>query len=70
MQTKVKFRIGDTVYHKTLHLGPGKVRFLYRAEALVAFEKTLPTKYPKEELCKSEPRPASALDARELPTAA
>ncbi len=70
MQAKVKFRIGDTVYHKTLRLGCGKVRFLYRAEVLVAFEKALPARYPKEELCKSEPHPASAPDAREVPAAA
>ncbi len=70
MQTKVKFRIGDTVYHKALNLGPGKVRFIYRTEALVAFEKAMPTRYPKEELCKVQPHPASAPDARELAAAA
>ncbi len=70
MQAKVKFRIGDTVYHKTLNLGAGKVRFLYRVEALVAFEKAVPTRYPKEELCKSESHPASAPDVRQLPAAA
>ncbi len=59
MQAKLKFRIGDTVYHKTLDLGQGKVRFLYRAEALVALQKALVTRYPKEELCKVEPRQAS-----------
>ncbi len=52
MQAKVKFRIGDTVYHKTLDLGRGKVRFFYRAEVLVAFEKAVPTRFPKEELCR------------------
>ena len=57
MQTNVKFRIGDTAYHKTLDLGPAKVRFIYRTEVLVAFEKALPTR-PKEELCKSGPHPA------------
>jgi hypothetical protein len=70
MQTKVKFRIGDTVYHKTFDLGPGKVRFIYRAEILVAFEKALPTRYPKEELCKVKPRPASQLGVEVLPAAA
>lgn len=70
MQTKLKFRIGDTVYHKTLDLGRGKVRFLYRTEALVAFEKALPTRYPKEELCKIEPRRASQLGVEMLPAGA
>ncbi len=70
MQAKMKFRIGDTLCHKTLNLGAGKVRFLYRVEALVAFEKAVPTRCPKEELCRSEPHPASALDARQLPAAA
>ena len=70
MQAKVKFRIGDTVYHKTLDLGRGRVRFLYRAEVLVAFEKALPTRYPKEELCKVEPRPASQPGVEALPAAA
>ena len=42
------------MYHKTLDLGRGKVRFLHRTETLVAFEKALPTRYPKEELCKIE----------------
>lgn len=69
MNGKVKFRIGDTVYHKTFDLGPGKVRFLYRAEVLVAFEKALPTRYPKEELCKVEPRPVFAPGADKLPAA-
>lgn len=70
MQAKVKFRIGDTVYHKTLNLGSGKVRFLYRTEALVAFEKAIPTRYPKEELSKVEPRQASQPGVEALPTAA
>lgn len=42
------------------------MRFLYRAEALVAFEKTLPGRYPKEELSKIEPCRASTPDAGEL----
>ncbi len=54
---------------KTLNLGPGKVRFIYRTEALVAFEKSLPGCYPKEELSKVEPRPVSER-AEMLPTAA
>ncbi len=70
MQAKVKFRIGDTVYHKTLNLGRGKVRFLYRTEVLVAFEMALPTRYPEEELCKIEPRPASQPGVEALPAAA
>ncbi len=70
MQAKVKFRIGDTVYHKTLDLGRGKVRFLYRAEVLVAFQKALPGRYPKEQLSKTEPRPASLPGVEMLPAAA
>ena len=70
MQTNVKFRIGDTVYHKTLDLGPGKVRFIYRAEVLVAFEKALASRYAKEELSKIEPRPASQPGVEMLPAAA
>ncbi len=70
MQAKVKFRIGDTVYHKTLNLGRGKVRFLYHAEVLVAFEKALPTRYPKDELSKIEPRPVIVPDAERLHAAA
>ena len=70
MQAKVKFRIGDTVYHKTLNLGPGKVRFMYRTEVLVVFEKAQPARYPKEELCKIEPHPAAQPDIEALPAAA
>ena len=70
MQAKVKFRIGDTVYHKTLDLGRGRVRFLYRAEVLVAFEKALAGRYAKEELCKVEPRQASQPGVEALPAAA
>jgi hypothetical protein len=46
----VKFGIGDTVDHKTLDLGRGKVRFIYRAEVLVAFDKALPGRYAKRAL--------------------
>ena len=58
MNGKVRFRIGDTVYHKTLDLGRGRVRYTYRAELLVNFEKSLLLRYSKEEICKSEPHPA------------
>src|SRR5690348_2306578 len=69
MNGNLKFRIGDTVYHKTLDLGPGKVRFICRAEVLVAFEKALPGRYPKEELSKAEPRRSSP-PGIEMPAAA
>ena len=62
MDTKVKFRIGDTVYHKTDHLGTGKVRYIYRAELLVAFEKSAAGRYPKEDICKVEPHPIAPLE--------
>lgn len=55
MNGKVKFRIGDTVYHKALNLGPGKVRFVYRAEVLVDFTNALPARYAKEALSKIAP---------------
>jgi hypothetical protein len=70
MNAKVKFRIGDTVYHKTLDLGRGKVRFIYRAEVLVAFEKALPRQYAKEDLCKTEPHPTSQPDSGDVRLAA
>lgn len=59
MNVKVKFRIGDIVYHKTLELGRGRVRYIYRNELLVAFENSPAGRYPKEELCKSEPHPTA-----------
>ncbi len=55
MNGKVKFRIGDTVYHKTLNLGPGKVRFIYRTEVLVDFANAVPARYAKEVLSKLAP---------------
>ncbi len=55
MNHKVKFRIGESVYHKTLNLGPGKVRFIYRTEVLVDFANTLPARYAKEALTKVAP---------------
>lgn len=70
MNGKVKYRIGDTVYHKTVDLGRGKVRYIYRTELLVAFEKSLPGRYAKEELCKSDPLPALQSDSGELRGAA
>lgn len=70
MNGKVKFRIGDTVYHKNLELGRGKVRYIYRSELLVAFENSPAGRYPKEELCKVEPHPAAPPEVRVLPQAA
>lgn len=70
MNGKVKFRIGDVVYHKTLDLGRGRVRYIYRTELLVAFENSQAGRYPKEALCKSEPHPAEMLAKREWPQAA
>jgi hypothetical protein len=55
MNGKVKFRIGDTVYHKTLALGSGKVRFIYRSEVLVDFGNALPARYAKEALSNIAP---------------
>jgi hypothetical protein len=60
MNEKVKFRIGDTVYHKNLNLGRGRVRYIYRSELVVAFESSPVNRYPKEDICKSEPHPVSA----------
>jgi hypothetical protein len=57
MNGKVKFRIGDTVYHKTLDLGRGRVRYIYRTEVMIAFESSSIGRYPKEDICKSEPHP-------------
>lgn len=70
MNGKVKFRIGDIVYHKSLDLGRGKVRYIYRSELLVAFENSPAGRYPKEELCKVEPHPAAPPPAIHLPRAA
>lgn len=53
MKGKLKFRIGETVYHRTLDLGRGKVRFIYRAKLLVAFEKLAAGRYSKEDVCKN-----------------
>jgi len=70
MNGKTKFRIGDIVYHKTQDLGRGTVRYIYRAEMLVAFQKFAAGRYRKEELCKSEPHPGEARQAPHLPRAA
>jgi hypothetical protein len=70
MSGKMKFRIGDTVYHKTADLGRGKVRFIYRTELLVAFEKSSAGRYPKEDLRKSEPQPTADQDSDDLLRAA
>ncbi len=65
MNGKVKFRIGDTVYHKSLDLGRGKIRYIYRTELLVAFERAAAGRYAKETLCKTEPNPSADQDLRE-----
>lgn len=70
MDIKVKFRIGDTVYHKTDPLGAGKVRYIYRTELLVAFEKSAAGRYPKEDICKVEPHPVAPLEWGRLQHAA
>ncbi len=53
MSRKVNLRVGDTVYHCTLDLGKGKVRYLYRDEVLVDFEKAAVRRYSRGEICKS-----------------
>jgi hypothetical protein len=70
MNGKVKFRIGDIVYHKSLNLGRGKVRYIYRSELLVAFENSPAGRYPKDELCKVEPHPEEPPQLSELRRAA
>ena len=70
MNGKVKFRIGDMVFHKTLNLGRGRVRYIYRTELLVAFENSPAGRYPKEELCKIEPHPVEQMRPGQLPRAA
>ena len=70
MTGKVKFRIGDIVYHKTLALGRGRVRYIYRTDLLVAFENSLAGRYPKDELCKSEAHPSDPPQVQEWPRAA
>lgn len=53
MSRKVNLRVGDTVYHSRLALGKGKVRYLYRDEVLVDFEKAAVRRYSRGEICKS-----------------
>ena len=53
MARKVNVRAGDTVYHNTLDLGKGKVRYVYHDAVLVVFEKAEARRYPKAMLCKS-----------------
>ncbi len=60
MNGKVKFRVGDIVYHKNLDLGRGRVRYIYHTELLVAFENSPAGRYPKDDLCKSEPHPGAS----------
>ncbi len=62
MDRNVKFRIGDTVYHRSLDLGRGKIRYIYRCELLVAFERAAAGRYAKEDLCKNEPHPSADQD--------
>ncbi len=66
MNGKVKFRIGDIVYHKNLNLGRGRVRYIYRTELLVAFENSPAGRYAKEDLCKSEPHPVELLPPQQF----
>lgn len=70
MNGKPIFRIGDVVYHRTQDLGRGRVRYIYRTELLVAFEKSAAGRYRKDELCKSEPHPAVLRQQAEWPHAA
>ena len=63
MNGKVKFRIGDTVYHRTLNLGPGKFRFIYRTEVLVDFTNAVPARYAKEALSTTAPSAAQSAAA-------
>jgi len=70
MNGKVKFRIGDIVYHKSLNLGRGRVRYIYHTELLVAFENSPAGRYPKEDLCKSEPHPVELPQPEQLVRAA
>jgi hypothetical protein len=60
MNAKVKFRVGDIVYHKNLDLGRGRVRYIYHTELLVAFANSPAGRYPREDLCKSEPHPVTS----------
>jgi transcription elongation factor GreA-like protein len=53
MNGKLNLRIGDVVYHRTINLGRGKIRYIYRKELLVDFEKAFARRYPREEICKS-----------------
>jgi hypothetical protein len=53
MSRKVNLRVGDTVHHSTLDLGTGKVRYVYRDEVLVDFEKAAVRRYSRAEICKS-----------------
>ncbi len=69
MNGNPKFRVGDIVYHKTQDLGRGRVRYIYRTELLVAFEKSA-GRYRKEEVCKSEPHSGELQQAPHLPQAA
>lgn len=59
MGGKLKLRIGDTVYHQALALGRGKVRYIYRDEVLVAFEKAPAARYPRDNLSKCDPTPVA-----------
>lgn len=54
-----KLKVGDTVYHTTLDLGQGKIRYIYREEVSVDFEKATVGRYPKAELCKSREHDSS-----------
>jgi transcription elongation factor GreA-like protein len=53
MSSKLKFRAGEIVYHRTLDLGAGTVRYVSRDDLIVNFEKAPVQRYKKYEICKS-----------------
>jgi transcription elongation factor GreA-like protein len=53
MSSKLKFRVGETVYHRTLDLGTGTVRYVSRDDLIINFEKAPVQRYKKYEICKS-----------------
>ena len=53
MKHKVNIRVGDLVFHRTLDLGKEKVRYTYRDEVAVDFERSSARRFPRTELCKS-----------------
>jgi hypothetical protein len=53
MSGKLKFRVGEIVYHRTLDLGAGTVRYVSRDDLIVNFEKAPVQRFKKYEICKS-----------------